>query len=138
MNRAEIASLIKEILRKRKRFTLLPKSVSEHIVFEIENPELGEHSYRTGSLIRYLKARRMKMVASNFSFGKVIVISDNSQVHYAIRCGMEFFNISENKLIDEGIDYHVTRDTSKSIGIDRFCELMDYFKYRITIEDESN
>lgn len=78
------------------------------------------------------------MVASNFSFGKVIVISDNSQVHYAIRCGMEFFNVSENKLTDEGIDYHITRDVSKSIGIDRFCELMDYFKYRITIEDESN
>ncbi len=133
MDRRQISERIMEILGARKAYTLAPKRISEHIVQAIERPIQFDSNYRTGSLISYLRERKMLLVVQNEVFGQRIVIDSPEKVHLAIKRGMDFYGLSDGDLINEGLDYHTPKDDKVSINIDRFCQLMEKLRFKMEI-----
>lgn len=135
--RQEISKMILGILNTRKQYVMIPKRLSEHIVSTIERPEQNNRNYRTGTLIDYLHERRMSLVVTNRMFGERIVVDSDEKIHYAIKRGMNFYQLSDGDLISDGIDYHTTPNKTVSISIDRFCALMERLNYNIEITNKN-
>lgn len=135
MDRTDIGRMINEKLRDRKSYVFVPKRLTEHIVAAIERPQQTKSNYRTGSLIDYLRERKMKLVVRNAMFGDEVVINSRQKVHETVQRGMSFYGLSETALVNEGIDYHAPKNPSASLSIDRFLELMKRFNYEVSIEE---
>ncbi len=134
MDRIKLGNMITERLRDRKSYVFVPKGLSEYLVASIERPDQMNRNYLTGSLIEYLKKRKLSLVVSNEVYGEKRVLESNLDIHLVIRKAMSFFMISDTDLADEGLDYHSYCGTDTSIRIDRFLELMERMKFKITIK----
>ena len=133
--RHDIANMISGILSERGSYPAVPKRLTDHIVTRIEHP-LKRSSYRTGTLLQYLSERKMKLEVCNRIAGYRAVVSENSGIHAAIRYCMGFYNLRDNDLTCDGLEYHCNRDSDASISMDRCLRIFDKLYIEINITDE--
>lgn len=136
IDRKKISEMIMEALSRRgKRFSMVPGGISEYIAFGIEHPDVSNQSYRTGHLIEYLKARGLEMSVTHGVTGERIALVSNNAVHESIRQGMMFLNLRDSSLCNEGLAYNSKCDTQSSVGIDRYCAILDRLGYAVEIHE---
>ncbi len=133
MTKEEIGRIIRTLKSEKK----CPVSVvSRYMQRNIECPENYEYNYSVGTLLTYLQERDMAMTLYNRMFGETVNIDSDDMLEYAIRRGMNFFNLSMNDLIADNLGYKGNRKGAGMISISRFCRLMDRLCYEVTIADK--
>lgn len=135
-DREYIADEISRILSGRKDYKFIPDGMTEHIVKCIERPGLHRSVYRTGSLIDYLSSRGMAMHLKHEDSGYDRRISSNEDIHEAVRFCIDYYGVSDSKLVDMGVDYRYQRGSGASMLIDKLCEIMDRLSIEMEIRDE--
>lgn len=135
IDRQKIADMISGILSARKSYKAVPRGMTEHIVACIEHPGGDKAVYRTGSLVDYARSRRMKVVLEIDDAGYRKEVEHYHDIHDSIHFCLDYYDISEGDLANDGIDYRYPKGSDVSFSIDKLCDILNRTGLKMTIID---